>query len=213
MRKKALLLIGLSILIVFGIGIITSVLILNVPDEPDKPNEPKLYIASDDTYYSGRDSRETVNGNKTLLVAGRYVNASGSSIHYTFIKFDLKDKPKKWDNLEVSFYVYEYLRERDAVMYVQVLQYKYDWNETMPSYDIRWNVPQLSYDFQMKFILGLYKFNITNHWEEIENNESFTIIIFGYGGNSSTGYFDNHILIHSKEANVSKAWLPQLIWS
>jgi len=42
MRKK-LVLLGLSILIVFGIGIITSVLILNVSDnksEPDEPDEP-----------------------------------------------------------------------------------------------------------------------------------------------------------------------------
>lgn len=50
MRKKALLLLGLSILIVFGIGITTSVLILNVPDKPDEPDEPDEPI---DPYVKG----------------------------------------------------------------------------------------------------------------------------------------------------------------
>jgi len=35
MRKKILLLLGLSVLAIFSIGIITSVLILNIPNEPD----------------------------------------------------------------------------------------------------------------------------------------------------------------------------------
>ncbi len=203
LKKNKLFLIG----IVIGFIIIGGIVIYPIIIELNKP-EPIYYIATDDTYYSGHDNQEISHGNNTSLIAGRYETNTGSSIYYTFIKFDLTNKPKVWNTLEVSFYVYEYLREQDVFMNVMVLSF--DWNEIMSSWDVYRNKPYITADFKFKFIIGLYKINIT---EYIEDNENITVGIFGYGGYSSSGYFDNHIKIYSKEANTTIDKLPQLIWS
>lgn len=212
MRKKEIIIRTLKahikLVVIISAILISGLVFLIVIYIPSIEESKKEYIATDDSFYSGHDFMETFNGNKTYLIAGRYNTDTGSAIYYTFIKFDLTNKPKIWNNLEVSFYVYEYLRERDAVMYVMFLPY--EWNEQMPTYDIRWNLPFLTAHFSIRFYLGLQKINITNY---IENNESITMVIFGYGGNQLIGYFENHIIIYSKEANVSRVWLPQLIWS
>ena len=81
----------------------------------------------------------------------------------------------------------------------------------MTSWDIYSNKPYIGSDITTQFYIGLYRFNITEYIElEYEN---ITMCVFGYGGRSSTGYFDNHIKIYSKEANTTIDKLPQLIWS
>jgi len=87
---------------------------------------------------------------------------------------------------------------------------EYEWNEQESSWDIYTSKPYITSNIGFQFTIGLWRFNIT---EYIENKESITMCIFGYGGRSSTGYFDNHIKLYSKEANTTIDKLPQLIWS
>lgn len=196
--------------IIIGIITITGFAIIPIIIELNKP--PHIYyIATDDTYYSGSDFSETVNGNRSFLVAGRYINVSGSSFYYAFIKFDLKNIPKRWVKCEFSFYVYEYERN---YWNANIMILSNDWNEEMNSFDIDSNLPTHSgADFYWEHNFGLQRIDITDF---IGNNESITIRIGAHGTYSTGGslvFINNYMIIYSKEADVDKAWLPQLIWS
>ncbi len=196
--------------ILIGIIIISGIVIFPIIIELNKP-KPVYYIATDDTYYSGADFYETVNGNRSFLVAGRYINVSGSSFYYAFIKFDLKNIPKRWVKCEFSFYIYEYERN---YWNANIVILSNEWNEEMNSFDIDSNLPTHSAsDFSWEHNLGLQKINITDY---IGDNESITIRIGAHGTYRSGGslvFINNYMMIYSKEANTTIDKLPQLIWS
>lgn len=196
--------------ILIGVIVIGGIVIFPIIIELNKP-EPIYYIATDDTYYSGADFSETVNGNRSFLVAGRYINVSGSSFYYAFIKFDLKNTPKGWVKCEFSFYVYEYEKNYwDA----NIVILSNDWNEEMNSFDIDSNLLTTSgVDFYWEHNFGLQRIDITDF---IGNNESITIRIGAHGtyrSGSSLVFVNNYMMIYSKEADTTIDNLPQLIWS
>ncbi len=205
MRKKIILLIEVII--------ISSVFIIGIYI-PSIEESKKSYIATDDTYYSGVDNNEIVNGNKISLIAGRYNTNTSSSFYYTFIKFDLRNKPEVWNIVEISLYIYEYKREEYWLPDANIWLLFNDWNEHMNHGDIKDSLPTWSGgDFYWEHNLGLHRINITNY---IGDNEIITIRIGAHGtyrvGTQLRDY-NNYVMIYSKEANVNKDYLPQLIWS
>lgn len=89
----------------------------------------------------------------------------------------------------------------------------YNWNEEMAGYEIKSNLPYITMSFYWYHSLGLQKINIT---EYIQNSETITLMIWGDCYYKVDSYYiseSNYIMMYSKEANVDKAWLPQLIWS
>ncbi len=213
MRKKIILilLVGIIAISSFSIGYIAFILI-NTPND----DTPKFYIAIDDTYYNSGGMGEFVYGNKTYIRIGG-AGRGGSGL----FKFDLRDKPEQWSKLEVSFSAkYKYASQLITIRLLSV-----NWNESMTSKEIRdilrypnpnWETPyflnprKTSTSFE-----GVYtfKFDIIYYLERADENigdclnnyDSITIELSPVIHNS----FD----IYSKEADVNKTWLPQLIWS
>ena len=180
---------------------------------PSKEIYDREFIVIDDTYHSGRDHAHTINGNKTLLIAGRYNNETWSSWFYSYLQFDLTNKPKVWENCELSIYITEYNRG-DYIKEYRILRvvlfYGTEWNELMTGDDILdiygHSTTYYTYYYPFgQFKLGNVKISITDYIEGF--NESVSIMI-GFGGAD-----EESIIYYSKEANVNRAWLPQLIWS
>jgi len=220
MKGKALLLIGLGFLIVFGIGIITSVLILNVADEP---NEPNRYIATDDIsmVWNEPEYHAEFNGSQTFIVSGEYVSDVYSRFYSAWIQFDLTDRPDNWKNVEISLYNFESdgvygFKGIDSDLYA----YIQDWNDTMTHEELKscisdypyyyWRETNLGYNIRLHNELGLQKINITNPLRDYfdKGHDGFISLLLSgmYGG-------DGYVKVYSKEWNGNKSYLPQLIWS
>lgn len=208
-NKKHIYFVFSIVFVIFISGVLLSITMITLEKEEVKPIH---HIAIDDTYCGGIDKLETVNGNKNYLLAGRYNNVSWSSWFYSFIQFNLTNKPKHWKECEFSFYVYEYERTYTKLANIMILFD--DWNEQMNGEEIKDNLPTHSGgDFYWDFGLGLHKLNMTNY---IGNTENITIRIGIHGTyriDNQLQFFNNYVMIYSKEANVEKAYLPQLIWS
>lgn len=89
MRKYIKIVVITSIILGLGLTFLLGIYLpsVNVYENP--------YIATDDTYYSGHDAyQDYSHGNDTSLIAGRYETSTSSAVYYTFIKFDLTNKPK-----------------------------------------------------------------------------------------------------------------------
>ncbi len=217
----------MGFLIIFGI-IITGVLILNIPDDlvepvepddipdniPDEPTpepEPIFYIGIDDSYTNGRSSY--IFGNETYLKITEGWN------DITFIRFNLIDKPKNYSKVEISLYIYSAYENcpfGDIAIWIKL--FESNWTEEMTSTELYemnylntdtywdWSIT-LGYSGYIKYKIGIQKIDITNY---IKNNETISLSI---EGGYDRGGWESFIGIHSKEANVNKSYLPQLIWS
>lgn len=208
LRTHIKLVVIISAILISGLVFLIGIYI------PSIEESKKSYIAIDDTYHAGGDRRETVNGNKAYLIGGRCIDASGSHWFYSYLQFDLTNKPKYWNKCELSIYITEYNRGDyiKEARFIRVVLYVAKWNELMAGYDIRerYYHSNRSDNFYpcSHFRLGLMKINITNYIKnDLKYNESVSIRI-GY-----SSQYEESIIYHSKEANVSKVWLPQLIWS
>ncbi len=241
MRKKALLLIGLSILIVFGIGIITGVLILNVPNEteiPDEP-EPKFYIAIDDMYMCERSSLNYFKGNLSSLLTGLSgTDTANPDLYEIFIRFNLTDRPQNWSKVEILLYKYQFIKQIYAPT-IWVDLFEGNWTECLLSWEeqqeqeyynnvwlkneIYWEeINRFGTGFSefLGYEVGFQRFDITDY---IKDNKTISLHISCRRGSYNKGL----IWLYSREWNggepylpfvlydndTYKNYLPQLIWS
>lgn len=208
-NKPFLIGILIGIIVIGGIAIFPIIIELNKP----KPIEPILYIAIDDTFYKDWGTGEQCYGNRTYIRIGE----NGG---YGLLKFDLTNKPKEWNNLEVSFRIMS--NHRAEMVYIQFLCC--NWNESMTCEEIRDEVRYPNPDWQTASFreplnasanLGkeyTYKFDIIHYLNRANLNitsclndyDSITVLLKPY---------DPVFTIYSKEADITIDKLPQLIWS
>ncbi len=186
--------------IIIGIIVIGGIAIFPIIVELSKPIEPKpiYYIATDDS--SRWAQWDDVWGNET------WVRSGGNSEGY--IKFDLTNKPRYWEKVEISLYIYKWLYGGATIVL-----FESNWNESMMSKELTqytdWSICDfwicLHHTQYLNGSVGLQRIDITNY---IQNtNVSISVKLENRYDRDGT------IHIYSKEANVDKAWLPQLIWS
>jgi len=191
----------------FIIGIIIGILVLSfMAIIPLIPKVQKYYIATDDiTEWPAAEFRPS---NETYLIAGRYEDGSSSSIGYSYLQFNLENKPNKWSSCEFSFYVFENEDSEGEAVWFGFIYCPNGWNETTISYDHSWHHPDDYITIEER--TGLQRYNITSAIRNREENDKITI---GVWGRNNYLYDPNYIKFYSKEANVSIDKLPQLIWS
>ncbi len=147
----------------------------------------------------------------TYLIGGRYENTSGSSLAFSYLRFE--NKMKDYSMCELSFYVYEYdtctSPVRSINMYVYLLEID-DWTESSITEEqaIDMKYPQSSVN-KLERRLGYHKYNITKMVKDCGDTPIFTLRIHGNGGIGEA----NYLVFYSKDANVNDEYKPQLIWS
>ena len=190
-NKKLILIIGVIFVSGIIIGVSVSTIYFN--------SGSKSYIAIDDT-FKGLLSDE-INGNKD------YVTHGGCGYHGLF-RFNLDDKPKQWKKVEISLYIYRWEDGGSTIVL-----FESNWTETMTNRDLGtcmtnyacyWIV-NLRYILWLNGTIGIQRVDITDY---IKDNTSISISLHDHVENR-----DGTVWIHSKEAEVNKAYLPQLIWS
>lgn len=206
--------------IIIGIIVIGGIAIFPIIIELSKPIEPKLiyYFAIDDVSMRWNQP-DGFNGSETFIVSGSYK----SSFYSAWIQFDLTDRPNNWKSVEISLYNFESDGEynfkgidSDLYGYIQ------DWNDTMTHEEFKsiiswidepyyyWSETDLGYNIRLTNELGLQRINITNPIKDYFDkgyNGFVSLLLSGMYGDS--GY----VRVYSREADVNKTWLPQLIWS
>lgn len=229
MRKKALLLIGLSVLIVFGIGITTSVLIMNVPD--DNIIEPKLYIAIDDimvvqysidnwsSYIEQVDNSEILKEGyhiPTGYTIENWIYSNEREFYRIWIQFNLTEKPKIWSTCVLQVYISTIFDTYHRGKYGFRVYVNSSWSETMEYDEFKIKQGQfVDWDFMNEDMVYVKKIITYDLSEYIENSYSITINFYIQNAHLGDKDYlnDMYFEIYSKDSNVDEEYLPQLIWS
>lgn len=217
LRTHIKLVVIISAILISGLVVIISIYI---PLKEIYESEPNRNIAIDDTFTYGLNEDD-------YFGHLPYLKSQDSDLEYTHVlmKFDCKEKPSS--RVNISFYIYEnydYCSWEYLRMWLSTNIYNgirtMSWNENMNSKEILDIYNNNSLTRQLggaepnfwNTTVGFVNFEITDFVFDLYDNidlSEITLQILEVHGMWNEGY----ILIHSKEANVPKEYLPQLIWS
>lgn len=215
LKENKKLILVFSIIFVSGLTIGLLISTMELPK-----SKPKYYIAIDDIsmVWNSPEFHAEFNGSQIFIVSGNYASDIYSRFYGAWIQFDLTDRPDNWKSVEISLYNFEYDGlDKFKGIDLDLWAYKQDWNDTMTHAEIKsiiqfgdyWrddipNTDKLTID------LGLQRINITNQIKDyFDNGHNGFVSLRLSGMVGASGY----VKVYSKEANVDKSYLPQLIWS
>jgi hypothetical protein len=173
------------------------------------------FIATEDMYwYKELVDDHYINhffGSENYLMCGRK-NATYYSGHYgTCFRFPILNRPSNWVNCEISFYIYAITGNFNNDSWLLSV-YEGNWYE-----DIQhgWNYDWHLGNFNVSLNSGFNKINITDYMiqPEAQSNETVSLTLYPYIKGTVWSDLDVMVYIHSKEADINKTYLPQLIWS
>jgi len=205
--------IGLGIFLASVLTISTISIILLQPKQESNHIAINEYIATDDMgYIIYADDRPDITYNL------EYVNLG--CLNYTYNKalfrFNLTEKPDIWENCYIRLYISQITicgSKEPIWQYSLKLNYNI-WNELMSFTEFMDTSSSSNWE---KIVVGNYSieqgflhFNITNH---VESYNSITLTldnVYPDWFNYSCYYYHT---VFTKDSNVDKEYLPQLMWS
>ena len=221
LRKKLVLLIGIIGIVVIGsfsIGYVAFILINN-----NIPKLPETIIASDDIMvvqygYPESPTKERVD-NSEILREGYHIsdgNWSTREFYRIWIQFKLPTELRAWSKCILQVNVFNFVDKREIGRYGFRIHINTTWDESMNIAEFRDNCDNMvDWDFMDINTVRLTGFIIYDMSEYIENSESITVNFYIQNAHLEyEDYFeDMYFEISSRDSNVSKEYLPQLIWS
>ena len=213
MRKNKPFWIG----VIIGLAIISSFAIIPMIPEIIKFFEPKpiYYFAINDVSMKWNQP-EGFNGSEVFIVSGE----ESHKFYSAWIQFDLTNRPDNWKSVEISLYNFESGGEYNfGGIALSLYVYIRDWNDNMTHEEFKscisdypyyhWRDTNLGYNVRLHNELGLQRINITSQIIDCFNkgyNQRISLLLSGM-------YNSGYCKVYSREANVNKTRLPQLIWS
>ena len=203
MRKKIILilLVGIIAISSFSIGFISILVINNAPNN-DTNN---LNIAIEDSYVRGYNNNDSF-GNLEYLKIEEAIPVGWREHTYILMKFDVSNYN---ETCVLSFYIYRITPnsiQGDGSIGIYI--FKSGWNEDMNSREIiNSYVDDREFEYgimSIPIMIGLVEIDISDYLQY--TNDTITLRLRHLP-------LDGEVYIYSKEANVNKEYLPQLIWS
>jgi len=218
-----------KLILVFSIiFILVLVFVIGIyfPSKEMYYKKPDPIIASDDVMviqnWEGKP-QTNLSGNLGILRQGYYIfnkNWTTREFYRSWFRFELPEVLGNWEKCVLQIYISQYVCEKYWYRYGYRIYLNETWNETM-NYEefnevsgygcVYWNIIGKIYGQNITLELSKDK----SFSEYIDNSRSITICFymctadldeFDYLSNS---YFE----MYSRNSNVDKELLPQLIWS
>lgn len=221
LRKKIMLLIvmiGIVAISSFSIGYVAFILINN-----NIPKLPETIIASDDImvvqYWVDNSTYGERVDNSEILREGYHIsneNWSTREFYRIWIQFKLPTELRAWSKCILRVNVFNFVDKREIGRYGFRIHVNTTWDESMSITEFRDNCDNMvDWDFMDINTVRSTGYIIYDMSEYIENSESITVNFYIQNAHLDyEDYFeDMYFEIHSKDFDISKEYLPQLIWS
>jgi len=221
LRKKIMLLIvmiGIVAISSFSIGYVAFILINN-----NIPKLPETIIASDDImvvqYWVDNSTYGERVDNPEILREGYHIsdgNWSTREFYRIWIQFRLPTILKNWSKCILQVHICNSVDDRKIGEYGFRIHANTTWDESMSITEFRDNCDnKVDWDFMDIDTVrstGIITYDMS---EYIENSKSITVNFYIQNAHlEHEDYFeDMYFEIYSKDSNVDKEYLPQLIWS
>lgn len=186
------------------------------------PKLPEPTIATDDVmivqYWEGTDAFEEVS-NPEILLEGYNIfngNLSDREWYRVWIQFDLSTKPKYWNKCELRVHVVDFTDDNERGRYGFRVYVNSTWYESMNRVEFIFNEGKfVDWDFMDINIVRSTMIILYDVSEHIENSYSITVSFYIQNAHLiypedylSDMYFEKY----SKDSDISKEYMPQLIW-
>lgn len=223
MRKYIKLVFAISIILVSGLVFIIGIYIPSKEFYEREAEPPEPIIASDDImvvqYWVDNSTYGERVDNSEILREGYHIsneNWSTREFYRIWIQFKLPTELRAWSKCILRVNVFNFVDEREIGRYGFRIHVNTTWDESMNIAEFRDNCDNMvDWDFMDINTVRSTGFIIYDMSEYIENSESITVNFYIQNAHLEyEDYFDDmYFEIYSKDSNVSKECLPQLIWS
>jgi hypothetical protein len=217
MKKNRTFWIGIIIGIIIVGGIASFPIIVELIKS--EPKLPETIIAIDDVMViQDWESNERVDNSETLREGYHISNGNWSTREFyrVWIQFDLPSKLREWNKCMLRVHILDFVDDEEKGKYGFRVYINSTWDETMNINEFRDNEGEfVDWDFMDIDIvrsMEIIEYDVSKH---IENIKSITISFYIQNAHLEyEDYFsDMYFEVYSKDSNVSKNYLPQLVWS